>query len=451
MTGSNVRIILNWNKNPKNMDLYSFQVNKDNSRQNCMVYPGSKNCTGVTMNLDNKAGGLNGSETITYHGVASKSHYTYMVYVDDYSNKGSSLQESEARITITDGSKSVDVSIPPYDNTTLTGVRYWFAGCMAIKGQSFKFVPQGRFTMEKPSDEEPNFCHKMFNKAESTEAPDNSFCPDAHIKVIVKDAVTNAIINNAAADLSLNEEESFGVLASNVTTDQEGIISVPIQSNGDYSIKVTSLDYLEDNSELSVSCDPTACGDCSPTLLVSLSPKLTNGSVRLIMNWGKKPEDLDVHVFQINQNNLKTCDTYWHKTSQCTGVKLDLDNTKGGDKGAESVTFSDISNNNQFIYMVYVDDFSRDAQQFIKSGTHVTIMDGIVAVKSQMDTRNYEQERYWLAGCLRMVGDTFEWREVDVFLQNEPKDEAKNHCLGVFGIQPKTTTEKPGFWNTLFG
>ena len=70
----------------------------------------------------------------------------------------------------------------------------------------------------------------------------------------------------------------------------------------------------------------------------SLSPNLTpEQNYRLVMNWGHDPRDLDLHAIQFRNN--QQCETYFANKNGCKGLYLDVDNTQGGDKGAETITW----------------------------------------------------------------------------------------------------------------
>ena len=60
-------------------------------------------------------------------------------------------------------------------------------------------------------------------------------------------------------------------------------------------------------------CDIARCRDCSPGLLVPVSPLLEPGKVRLTMSWGERPLDLDVYAQQRNINTEESCTTYYGK------------------------------------------------------------------------------------------------------------------------------------------
>merc|ERR1719369_1539398 len=156
-------MIMNWGESPEDMDLHSFQVNKENSHQTSITYWRSRSgCDGVNLDLDNTEGGLNGAETITYTDMAINNHYTYMVFVHDYSTRGSLLEESDTQVTITDGIRSVTVDMPEFSDETPAGAEYWFVGCIDFVGNSWTFVEVDRFTIENPHLIEPKYCHDKF-------------------------------------------------------------------------------------------------------------------------------------------------------------------------------------------------------------------------------------------------------------------------------------------------
>jgi len=72
----------------------------------------------------------------------------------------------------------------------------------------------------------------------------------------------------------------------------------------------------------------------------SLSPTLTpDQNYRLVMTWGPQPSDLDLHVIEFDDNYV--CETYYSNKNGCFGLSLDVDNTQGGNNGAETITWGD--------------------------------------------------------------------------------------------------------------
>merc|ERR1719369_1229213 len=152
MDPGSIRIILNWESSQDDLNIYSLQVNKNNDKETCLTYHNNMDgCSASNLNQDIVNGGSSGAETITYHDIAQNSMYTHMVFVNDITGNNA-LAESKARITVTDGATSVTIQMPKMDDSVPAGSKYWFAGCMRISGESFEFVPQGQYSVERIDD-----------------------------------------------------------------------------------------------------------------------------------------------------------------------------------------------------------------------------------------------------------------------------------------------------------
>merc|ERR1712183_100632 len=145
-----------------------------------------------------------------------------------------------------------------------------------------------------------------------------------------------------------------------------------------------------------------------------LSPLLPPGALRLTMSWGEKP--------------------------------LDLDNFKGGNNGVETITFHDVDNQQDAIYMIFVHHYgsNRVAEEFGSSGVHLTLTDGQVSTAVVMEDDSYNGEENWLAGCIKIVGTSYEFAPVNVFFNFRPDEEVPNLCLEAFGYE--VTTEASYAW-----
>jgi len=100
------RIILTWDKNPKDLDIFVMAVSKVNSTT-CLTYYGQKNgCEEISLDVDNTNGGLNGAETVTLLNNTINKDYVYIIAVEDYhytigNTNGSAFLESWAAVRIT--------------------------------------------------------------------------------------------------------------------------------------------------------------------------------------------------------------------------------------------------------------------------------------------------------------------------------------------------------------
>lgn len=104
------------------------------------------------------------------------------------------------------------------------------------------------------------------------------------------------------------------------------------------------------------------------------SPKLDIGSIRIVLEWGNKPNDLDLHLIKQNAYHISYRDK---KISDDGKAQLDRDAQNG--YGPETITLSDLDEN--AIYSCYVQDYTnRDkpkSKQLSKSQARVKLyMDG---------------------------------------------------------------------------
>jgi len=259
----------------------------------------------------------------------------------------------------------------------------------------------------------------------------NSSCRNPHIRITARDGVTNDPIISAEARLLLQDDDVGPI----VNGDHAGMLLVPVPGSGLYRVNVTAPSHIPDLSEVAVSCeDPKSCDRCAPSLLVSLSPHLEPGRARLLLNWASLPKDLDLYSWQLPDRHGSGCLTSWRAKERCRGARLDLDNTKGGDNGAETITYSygrREREEDSSIYAVFVHDYSRNPQQFAGSGARLTITDGRETVKVRMDEERYGEEHYWWAGCLKIGGRRggFRWRTVGTFHRESPVQKAGDRCI----------------------
>merc|ERR1719435_536375 len=182
-----VRLSLSWGEQPQDLDLYSYRVHQNQSEDQCLTYycNGKDPCNGTAFEVDNKSGGLNGSETITY---CSTEEYTNMVYVDDLSGQGASLVSSHAKLIIVGTDDTQEVSLNT-DGVNDENKRYWLAGCLTTTAAGgFEFIPVNQFLDIQPNVEEPLHCH---NRAAVKSA---AFVPleNAHARITAVDAITDA-------------------------------------------------------------------------------------------------------------------------------------------------------------------------------------------------------------------------------------------------------------------
>jgi len=144
-----------------------------------------------------------------------------------------------------------------------------------------------------------------------------------------------------------------------------------------------------------------------------MSPHLAPGQTQLIMTWDEKSLlDLDLYVKGVENNNASnTCLVNYESKGGCTGVFQDRDNADGGYNGPETVSFLDSSVNVLYTYIIAVDDYEDNANDFINSGVELTVTNNIPAntkrypmVVQPNQTVTYPND-FYLFGCLRVQLD----------------------------------------------
>ena len=433
---NSIQILLNWGDNTEDLDLHVIQVDKNDNRMSCETFFNNMNgCKDTSLNHNIKQGGLNGSETVTIRQVTANSMMSYLVFADDNSLTGSTLGTSQADITVTDGTNTVKETIPEFTEDTVAGARYWLAGCVQIVGETFNYVPVNRFSRETP---DKLSCDNLLKTTVATTS--EPFCANIDLNVAVHSSMTNEPIQNVSASVIITKNGAQQTVAEAAKPDDNGILRIPIKANGHYVVKVEGNGYITAKESVDVTCDIARCRDCAPAMLVPLSPLLAPGELRLTMSWGERPLDLDVYAQQKNINTEEACTTYYGKKTDCDGITLDLDNVNGGNNGVETITFHDVENQQESVYMLFVHHYgsTRDTEEFRSSGVHLTLTDGHVTSSVAMDADRFNGEEHWVAGCIRMVGSAYEFVPVNVFLNSKPDEEVPNLCLEKFGHEVST-------------
>ena len=81
------------------------------------------------------------------------------------------------------------------------------------------------------------------------------------------------------------------------------------------------------------------------------------------------------------------CETYYNDRHGCPGLGLDVDNTSGGNNGAETITWETAGD---FVYLLFVYDYSNDATHLVESGARIAFYgssdNSSQVVRMQVDT-----------------------------------------------------------------
>lgn len=80
----------------------------------------------------------------------------------------------------------------------------------------------------------------------------------------------------------------------------------------------------------------------------SISPMLPIGSLRVVLDWGNKPNDLDAHLVKQSDYHISFRNM---KTSRDNSAMLDRDDLDGF--GPETITVKNINNNSEYKYFIH--------------------------------------------------------------------------------------------------
>ena len=127
-----IQLTLDWSGvvGPQDLDLFTFQVSKDDTSQTCLTSSYEmEGCSGVRQTYDSEDGSQGGESAILYD-VSSNSRYTYMIMAMKYDDE--SLFDSEARVTVSDGTQATTLELDASQAEDVVGAVYWVAGCVIV-------------------------------------------------------------------------------------------------------------------------------------------------------------------------------------------------------------------------------------------------------------------------------------------------------------------------------
>ena len=157
------------------------------------------------------------------------------------------------------------------------------------------------------------------------------------------------------------EIEGIGLYKS----DFEGIVKFPrIDEDGDLAVHFTAEGYIPTSISVEVVAG-TIFGN-----RISVSPVMAIGYLRIIVDWGRSPEDVDAHFSKDKQYHISYRNM---KVTEDGVAKLDRDDTDSW--GPETITVKEIDSKSHYIFWVH--DFSNrmdeNSKKLSKSGANVKV------------------------------------------------------------------------------
>jgi len=416
-----IRISLSWGANPKDLDLYSNQVNKNTSEDECLTYycDGKESCPGSNFDVDNKAGGYNGSETITF---CDNDDYVQMVYVDDLSGKGASLLKSGAKLVIISKTETKVIHLDPSDANA--PARYWLAGCLTMKKGAFDWIEVNQFMDRKPHTEEPLHC---YNRNLMKESDQNKDPNEYKIITSASDDYGENNLVRISSNLASITKRVDGTHKAVFTVEQQGLYTVDVTSDGYIPVKRDAIVHTLTTKNNVLDVDFHMLSQHAPT------------SVELLLEWPESTRqgintDLDLLALKVNKaNSLETCKTNNNKKDGCKDVTLDKNDRKGGPNGGETITVNNTDASSANTFLIYARDSTSVGSSIETSGGQLTIANGKKVLVESLPKASMNGARWWIIGCMQTNSDGFDFVPLRKYSRQNPYNTAdKLKCHDLF-------------------
>ena len=408
-----VRVSLGWAKEPADLDLYSYRVHNDDVKESCLTYfcDGKDPCSGITHDIDNKNGGLNGSETITY---CNLEDFVHMIYVDEVTGRGSSLADSEAKLVFQSRHQSAEVRIKPSESL---GRRYWLAGCLLLENGGFTFLEVNQFMSGQPSVDKPHFCFDEIQLRRKAVLAELEAQGELTIKVQAEELLARATV----------ELRTPTGLSHYRSTDTNGTARFTVLQDGEYAVLVRSKGYYPVVERRLIKCS-NGTVNCKQQSILQMVKIRADGALRLNLAWDADEfnSDLDLHTVQVDREQTTThCETYYNQPNTCAGVKF------GREGSGETITILNAQERPTLSYLIFIQDRSANPNLNM-SQARLSISDGDMEKVHQMPVhRASPGDIYWFAGCVAVAGENFLFLEMDKFTRTNPKDSETLTCVGL--------------------
>jgi hypothetical protein len=129
------------------------------------------------------------------------------------------------------------------------------------------------------------------------------------------------------------------------TTDRDGVISFPEQADGTFTLTVSKRGFITTPIIFKVQLKAVIFN------WYSISPEMPDRDLRIVLEWGPSPRDLDLHLEKISNYHISYQNMRNYGPENAT---LDRDDTSS--YGPETITLGKIDRN--AIYHLFVRDYS---------------------------------------------------------------------------------------------
>lgn len=159
---------------------------------------------------------------------------------------------------------------------------------------------------------------------------------------IVTNALTGAIVTGAAYNLRRTDQ---AVPLRTGTTNASGVYSEANVPANNYYVELSKTGFLPATKEFAIAASATTNG------AVAMTPVLAGGQMRIVLEWGLDPRDLDSHLYKYNSAGALEYHIYYLAKQGTNGDNLDLDNQYS--YGPETTTIQAVDPTARYVFGVY--------------------------------------------------------------------------------------------------
>lgn len=179
--------------------------------------------------------------------------------------------------------------------------------------------------------------------------------------------ITNAVTGGGVrARVTAHEQNRYGEAVATVECGYDGSYSLEL-SEGMYVLEITAEGFITEYFDVNI-----RSGDQRTAMNYVISPELSAGEIRIVLEWGSYPADLDSHLTGRTSSGSRIEVAYNAKQAVEGGnvvAELDIDDTNG--YGPETTTIYDFNGTYEF----RVHDFSNngDSNSSALSGSQAVV------------------------------------------------------------------------------
>lgn len=181
---------------------------------------------------------------------------------------------------------------------------------------------------------------------------------------IMEEGVFTLRFADAENDLAVNDATIDIKGIGTYTTNSEGLIKFPVQTDGKYYFNFKKNGYITADFAFEVVAGMIYFNR------FSVSKMMDMGQIRIVLDWDNTPRDLDIHLEKVGQYHI----SYQHmRVSNDRTARLDRDDMDG--EGPETITITDVDDN--ATYNCYVHDYSNrnnpESKKLSKSKARISV------------------------------------------------------------------------------